>query len=117
MPRFRVRNINGIGQSAQSSWVEVRGGGVAKPGEEGKISEECRGEEVGVRGCFKSSLYSCIFYRTLSGLRNINPVFLKEEIAMCRLLKTLSQNLWKIAKKSVLLNSSALLKISRRSSF
>jgi hypothetical protein len=94
----------------------VRGGGVAKPGEEGKIGEECRGG-VGVRGRFKSSLYSFIFYRTLSGLRGINPVFSKEEITICQLLKTLSQNLWKIAKKSVLLNSSALLNISRRSFF
>jgi hypothetical protein len=67
----------------------VRGGGVAKPGEEGKIGEECRGGGVGVRGRFKSSLYSFIFCRTLSGLRGINPVFLKEEIAMRRLLKTL----------------------------
>jgi hypothetical protein len=90
----------------------VRGGGIAKPGEEGKISKECREGGVGVRGCFKSSLYSFIFYRTLSRLRDINPVFPKEEIMICRLLKTLSQNLWKIAKKSVLLNSSALLKIS-----
>jgi hypothetical protein len=71
----------------------VRGSGVAKPGEEGKISEEyCRGG-VGVRGRFKSSLYSFIFYRTLSGLRGINPVFLKEEITIRQLLKTLSQNL------------------------
>jgi hypothetical protein len=97
--------------------VGVRGGGVAKPGEEGKIGEEYRGGGVGVRGRFKSSLYSFIFCRTLSGLRGINPVFSKEEIAIRRLLKTLSQNLWKIAKKSVLLNSSAPLKISRRSSF
>ena len=116
MPRFRVRSINGVGQSAQSSWVGVRGGGVAKPGEKDKISKEYYGG-VRVRGRFKSSLYSFIFCRTLSGLRGINPVFLKEEIAIRRLLKTLSQNLWKIAKKSVLLNSSALLKISRRSSF
>jgi hypothetical protein len=97
--------------------VGVRGGGVAKPGEEGKIGEECRGGGVGVRGRFKSSLYSFIFCRTLSGLRGINPVFSKEEIAIRRLLKTLSQNLWKIAKKSVLLNSSAPLKISQRSFF
>jgi hypothetical protein len=113
MPRFCIYNINGIGQSVQSSWVGVRGGGVVKSGEEGKISKECYREGVRVCGCFKSSLYSFIFYRTLSGLRGINPVFSKEEITIYRLLKTLSQNLWKIAKKSVLLNSSVLLKISR----
>jgi hypothetical protein len=112
-----VCNINGIGQSAQSLWVGVQDGRVAKPGEEGKIGEECHGGGVGVHGHFKSSLYSFIFCRTLSRLRGINPVFSKEEIAICRLLKTLSQNLWKIAKKSVLLNSSAPLKISQQSSF
>jgi hypothetical protein len=73
--------------------VGVRGSGVAKPGKEGKISKEYYGEGVRVRGYFKSSLYSFIFYRTLSKLRDINPVFLKEEIIIYRLLKTLSQNL------------------------
>jgi len=68
----------------------VQGGRVAKPGEEGKIGKEYRGEGVGVCGYFKSSLYSFIFCRTLSRLRDINPVFLKKEIAIYRLLKTLS---------------------------
>jgi hypothetical protein len=57
----------------------VPGGGIVKPGEEGKISKEYRGE-VRVCGHFKSSLYSFIFYRTLSGLRDINLVFSKKEI-------------------------------------
>jgi hypothetical protein len=93
--------------------VGIRGGRIAKLGEEGKISKEYYKGKVRVRGYFKSSLYSFIFYRTLSELRNINPVFLKKEIIIYRLLKTLSQNLWKIAKKSILLNFSILLKISQ----
>jgi hypothetical protein len=60
----------------------VQGGRVAKPGEEDKISKEYYRGGVRVCGRFKSSLYSFIFYRTLSGLRDINPVFLKEEITI-----------------------------------
>jgi hypothetical protein len=60
----------------------VRDSGVAKPEEEGKISKEYYRGGVRVCGRFKSSLYSFIFYRTLSGLRGINLVFLKEEIAI-----------------------------------
>jgi hypothetical protein len=59
--------------------VGIRDNRIIKPGKEGKISKEYyRG--VRVCGYFKSSLYSFIFYRTLSGLRDINPVFLKKEI-------------------------------------
>jgi hypothetical protein len=47
-----VRSVNGVGQSAQFSWVGVRGGGVAKAGDEGKIGEDCRRGGVGVRERF-----------------------------------------------------------------
>ena len=128
MPFFRVRIVRGVAQFAQSlvggGGEGVRGGGVANAvGEDGRIGEACRIGEVGGVGirarsfsAFCSCLYSFIRKRTISGFNGISPVLIKELRAIAPLLKTLSQNLWNIAKKSFLSIVSAPIKISRRNS-